>query len=161
MFFRRSFAPAGRFGRKCDDLRKTLKNHWFLQVFSMFALARTLRKLTKNASERVSRASRATDRSWNALFSGLSSSKWSPRAPRSAWGGVLGASWALLGHSWGLLGRSWVALGELLGALGALLGALGAVLRRSWRPEALRRRQHGGPKPFRDPKMESRSHSEW
>ena len=67
--FRESFAPAGWFGRKCDDLRKTQKNHVFLQVFSMFALARTLRKSTKKPLERASRASRATDHSRNVIFS--------------------------------------------------------------------------------------------
>ena len=121
--FRGSFATAGRFARRCDDLLKTCKNHVFLQVFSMFALARTLRKSIQNPSERASRASRATDRFRNALFSSLRASKWSPRAPRSALRGVLGPSWALLG-------RSWAALGPLLGGLRALWGALGAFLRR-------------------------------
>ena len=73
----------------------------------MFALARTLRKSTKNPSEQASRASRTTDRSRNALFSSLQASKLSPRAPLSGLRGVWGASWALLGRSWGALGRSW------------------------------------------------------
>ena len=118
MIFRRSFAPAGRFARRCDDLLKTCKNHVFLQVFSMFALARTLRKSIQNPSERASRASRATDRFRNALFSSLRASKWSPIAPRSA-------SRGLLGPSWTLLGRPWDALGRLLGALGCPRAAPG------------------------------------
>ena len=137
--FRGSFATAGRFARRCDDLLKTCKNHVFLQVFSMFALARTLRKSIQNPSERASRASRATDRFRNALFSSLRASKWSPRASRSALRGVLGPSWALLGRSWGALGTLLGALGALLdalgtllGALGRLLGALGALLAASW-----------------------------
>ena len=98
----------------------------------MFALARTLRKSTKNRSERASRPSRATDRSRNALFSTLQASKWSPRALWSVLRGVLGPSLALLGRSWGALGRSWGALGRSWGALEASWDALGTLWGRSW-----------------------------
>jgi len=130
--FRGSFVTAGRFARRCDDLLKTCKNHRFLQVFSMFALARTLRKSIENPSERASRASRATDRFRNALFSSLRASKWSPGASRSALRGVLGPSWALLGRSWAALGPLLGGLRALWGALGAFLRRLGMLLRRSW-----------------------------
>ena len=105
----------------------------------MFALARTLRKTIKNLSERSSRASYATDRSRNALFSSLGASKWSPRAPRSALRGVLGPSWTLLGRSWDPLGRSWGALGPSWGALGALLARSSSLPHPKIRREKLRR----------------------
>ena len=116
--FRWSFALAGLFARRGDDLRKTYKNTRFLQVFRIFALARKLPKSTKNLSELAFPASHPTGRSRNALFSSLRASKWSPIAPRSA-------SRGLLGPSWTLLGRPWDALGRLLGALGCPRAAPG------------------------------------
>ena len=98
----------------------------------MSAFARTMRTPTENRSERASRPSRATDRVRKARFSSLQASKWSPRAPWSALGG-------LLGRFWDPHGRSWTDVGSLLGALGTLSGrfwaALGLLLRapeRSW-----------------------------
>ena len=83
----------------------------------MFALARTLRRLTKNRSERAFRASRATDRSRNAVFVKLVRVKMVPEGSLErleshlgslpvALGALLGRSWALLGRFWALLGRS-------------------------------------------------------
>ena len=104
--------------RALENLQKRKENHGFLHVCEMSAFARTMRKSTKNRSERASRPSRATDRLRKPLFSRSEASK---RCPE----GSLGRLWAFLSGSWGALGRSLGALGALLGAFGGLLEASG------------------------------------
>ena len=132
LFFRCSFARKGRLARRSGDLRKNNKNVWFSLVFHTPTLARTLRKSTGNRSEDASRTSPATERVRKTLFSGFQASKWVPRAPRGALGGLLGRLWDSPGRSWAALGALLGGLGGLLGALGPLLGYFWAALGRSW-----------------------------
>ena len=69
VFFRCFSARAFRLARRRRDIRKTYRNHVFLQVFRMSALARTTRNSIENRYERASRWSRATDRVRKALCS--------------------------------------------------------------------------------------------
>ena len=126
MIFPNAFARLRGPVRRRGDVRKTRKNHVFLQVFRIAALTRTLQKSSAKRAERASRASRATECARHTYLSGFMTPKWPPMVLRDAFGG-------LPGRLWDPPGRQLRPLGAPLGALGRLLGRSWALLARVWR----------------------------
>ena len=143
MIFRRSFAPAGRFARRSDNLQKKhTKTNGFYRFFtcSLFRAHFEIRQ-KKHPNELLERVARRI--ALGTLFFRACECQNGPRRlprapceaswdpPGRSWaalGPLLGRSWAFLGALGALLGRSWTALAPLLGGSWAILGAPGPPL---------------------------------
>ena len=104
--FRRSFAPAGRFVRRCAYLRKTQKNVGFYMFFARSLLRARFDNGQKNLPNRLLQrvAQRLT---LGTRFFPACKRQNGPRGlPGAPWRGVLGLSWALLARSWDALESS-------------------------------------------------------
>ena len=114
--FRWSFALAGLFARRGDDLRKTYKNNRFFIGFSHIRSCAQASKIDKK-SLRIGISSESphwsfSERSFFELASVKMVPDSSPERLERPLGTLLDALGAPLGRSWAPLGRSWVPLGR-------------------------------------------------